>query len=76
MNNEHIPALAFVGGKTNGSIIAASLYDRDKRYMLEMEGVNTWGIWNFSDWEGLAKQLKKGFEYGKQRCTAYPRMVI
>jgi len=76
VNNEHVAALAFVGGKTNGSIIASSLYDRNKRYMLEMEGVNTWGIWNLSDWGGLAKLLKKGFEYGKQRCTAYPRLVI
>ncbi len=76
VNNEHVAALAFVGGKTNGGIIASSLYDRNKRYMLEMEGVNAWGIWNFSDWNGLAKQLKKGFEYGKQRCTAYPRLVI
>lgn len=76
VNNEHVAALAFVGGKTNGSIIASSLFDRSKRYMLEMEGVNSWGIWNFSDWDGLAKQLKKGFEYGKQRCTAYPRLVV
>jgi acyl-CoA reductase-like NAD-dependent aldehyde dehydrogenase len=56
--------------------IAASLYDRDKRYMLEMEGVNTYGIWSFGDFSGLAQQLKKGFEYGKQRCTAYPRYII
>jgi len=76
VNNEQVSALAFVGGKTNGGIIAASLYDQNKRYMLEMEGVNAWGIWNFSDWDGLAKQLRKGFEYGKQRCTAYARIVV
>lgn len=76
VNNENVAALAFVGGKSNGGAIAASLYDRHKRYMLEMEGVNAWGIWDFSDWTGLAQQLKKGFEYGKQRCTAYPRLVI
>ena len=44
--------------------------------MLEQEGLNTWGIWNFSDWDALAAHLKKGYEYGKQRCTAYPRFVI
>ena len=44
--------------------------------MLEQEGLNAWGIWDFSDWDTLAGHLKKGFEYGKQRCTAYPRYVV
>jgi acyl-CoA reductase-like NAD-dependent aldehyde dehydrogenase len=76
VRNDVIACLAFVGGKTNGRDIAASLYDHNKRYMLEMEGINAYGIWDFSDWEGLAGQIKKGFEYGKQRCTAYARYVI
>jgi acyl-CoA reductase-like NAD-dependent aldehyde dehydrogenase len=71
-----VACLSFVGGKASGRDIATSLYDGNKRYMLEMEGVNAYGIWRFSDWEGLARQLKKGFEYGKQRCTAYPRFVV
>ena len=76
VRNDAIACLAFVGGKTNGGKIAASLYDEKKRYMLEMEGVNTYGIWTFGDFAGLAEQLRKGFAYGKQRCTAYPRYVI
>ena len=44
--------------------------------MLEMEGVNTYGIWDYSDWNTLAEQLKKGYDYGKQRCTAYVRFVV
>lgn len=76
VRNDDIACLAFVGGKTNGRDIAASLYDRDKRYMLEMEGVNAYGVWDFSDWPALSAQIKKGFEYGKQRCTAYPRYVV
>jgi acyl-CoA reductase-like NAD-dependent aldehyde dehydrogenase len=44
--------------------------------MLEMEGVNAYGIWDFSDWPLLAAQIKKGFEYGKQRCTAYARFIV
>jgi len=76
VRNDDIACLSFVGGKANGRDIAASLYDRDKRHMLEMEGINAWGIWNFSDWPLLAKLIKKGFEYGKQRCTAYPRYVV
>jgi acyl-CoA reductase-like NAD-dependent aldehyde dehydrogenase len=33
-------------------------------------------VWNFSDWPNLAQQLRKGFDYGKQRCTAYVRYVV
>jgi len=76
VRNEHVDCLAFVGGKTNGGVIASSLYDDKKRYMLEMEGVNSYGIWEFSDWNGLSQQLRKGFDYGKQRCTAYARYVV
>lgn len=76
VRNQDVDALAFVGGKSNGRDIAASLYDRDKRYMLEMEGVNCYGIWDYSNWNDLAAQIKKGYAYGKQRCTAYVRFVV
>jgi acyl-CoA reductase-like NAD-dependent aldehyde dehydrogenase len=76
VRNPDVACLAFVGGKSNGRDIAASLYDREKRYMLEMEGVNCYGIWDFTDWPSLASQIKKGFAYGKQRCTAYIRFVV
>lgn len=76
VRNEFVDCLAFVGGKTNGGAIAASLYDDRKRYVLEMEGVNTYGVWQYSDWSALAQQLRKGFDYGKQRCTAYVRYVV
>jgi acyl-CoA reductase-like NAD-dependent aldehyde dehydrogenase len=76
VRNDDVAALSFVGGKNSGRDIAASLYDRNKRYMLEMEGVNAYGLWNFSDWETLRSQLKKGYEYARQRCTAYPRYVV
>lgn len=76
VKNDLVDCLSYVGGKSNGRIIASSLYDRNKRYMLEMEGVNTYGVWNYSYFEKLGKQLKSGFKYGKQRCTAYVRYVI
>src|SRR5204862_799884 len=69
----------------NGGKVAAALLDRehgtrrsraDKRHMIEQEGLNAWGIWNFSQWDLLAGHIRKGFEYGKQRCTAYPRFVV
>jgi acyl-CoA reductase-like NAD-dependent aldehyde dehydrogenase len=71
-----IGALAFVGGRANGRKAATSLADTGRRHMLEQEGLNAWGIWDFSQWDALAAHLKKGFEYGKQRCTAYPRYVV
>ncbi|MEU5784088.1 aldehyde dehydrogenase family protein [Micromonospora lupini] len=71
-----IGAVAFVGGRSNGGKVAAALLDSDKRHFIEQEGLNAWGIWNFSQWDLLAAHLRKGFEYGKQRCTAYPRFVV
>jgi acyl-CoA reductase-like NAD-dependent aldehyde dehydrogenase len=76
VKNSQVTCLAFVGGKSNGRDIAANLFDQGKRYMLEMEGINAIGVWKFSDWASLAPQIKKGFDYGKQRCTAYPRYVV
>ena len=73
---EGIGALAFVGGRANGRKAAVSLADTGRRHMLEQEGLNTWGIWDFSQWHLLAQHLRKGFEYAKQRCTAYPRYVV
>ena len=76
IRSEEIGALAFVGGRANGRKAATSLADTGKRHFLEQEGLNTWGVWEFSQWEDLARHLKKGFEYAKQRCTAYPRYVV
>src|SRR5271166_5473518 len=76
VRNEFVDCLAFVGGKTNGGVIASTLYDENKRYILEMEGINAYGVWKFSDWANLARQMRKGFDYGKQRCTAYVRYVV
>lgn len=71
-----IGALAFVGGRANGRKAATTLADTGKRHLLEQEGLNTWGIWDFSQWDLLAGHLRKGFEYAKQRCTAYPRYAV
>jgi acyl-CoA reductase-like NAD-dependent aldehyde dehydrogenase len=76
IRGEGIGALAFVGGRANGRKAATSLADTGRRHFLEQEGLNAWGIWDFSQWDLLAGHLKKGFEYAKQRCTAYPRYVV
>jgi acyl-CoA reductase-like NAD-dependent aldehyde dehydrogenase len=76
IRSEGIGALAFVGGRANGRRAAVSLADTKRRHILEQEGLNAWGIWDFSQWDLLAQHLRKGFEYAKQRCTAYPRYVV
>ncbi len=76
IRSEGLGALAFVGGRSNGRKAAVTLADTGRRHMLEQEGLNAWGIWDFSDWEVLGRHLRKGFEYAKQRCTAYPRYVV
>lgn len=76
IRSEGIGALAFVGGRTNGRKAAVALADTGRRHFLEQEGLNAWGVWEFSQWDLLAQHLAKGFEYAKQRCTAYPRYVV
>lgn len=76
VNSPAIGCLSFVGGRDTGGQIATQLANTDRRHILEQEGLNAWGIWKFSDWDSLADQIRKGFAYGKQRCTAYPRYVV
>jgi len=57
-------------------VTATSLADRGRRHFLEQEGLNAWGVWDFTQWPLLAQHIRKGFEYAKQRCTAYPRFVV
>jgi acyl-CoA reductase-like NAD-dependent aldehyde dehydrogenase len=76
VGHEHVQAVAFVGGRTSGRRVEEILRTTSKRYMLEMEGVNAYGVWEFSDWRSLGEQIKKGFDYAKQRCTAYVRFVV
>lgn len=56
--------------------MATAVADLGKRHVLEQEGLNTWGIWNHTDWDALTAVIPKLFDYGKQRCTAYPRFVV
>jgi acyl-CoA reductase-like NAD-dependent aldehyde dehydrogenase len=76
ISSPQLGALAFVGGRTNGRKAATTLADLRKRHILEQEGLNVWGVWDFTQWPALAGHLKKGFEYAKQRCTAYPRYAV
>jgi acyl-CoA reductase-like NAD-dependent aldehyde dehydrogenase len=71
-----ISCVFFVGGRSAGSRVAAGLVDSNKRHVLEQEGLNCWGVWEFSDWTSLGGNIRKSFEYAKQRCTAYPRYVV
>jgi acyl-CoA reductase-like NAD-dependent aldehyde dehydrogenase len=76
VSSPELGAMAFVGGRNNGRSAASSLRSLAKRHILEQEGLNSWGIWDYSNWDELSAHLTKGFEYAKQRCTAYPRYVV
>ncbi|MDF3292494.1 aldehyde dehydrogenase family protein [Streptomyces silvisoli] len=71
-----IGCVSFVGGRDAGGRVASDVADLGKRHILEQEGLNCWGLWEFSDWDTLSGQIRKTFDYAKQRCTAYPRFVV
>ncbi|MCP3105167.1 aldehyde dehydrogenase family protein [Myxococcus sp. K15C18031901] len=74
--HDRIAGVAFIGGRANGGEVHRRLKACNKRYALEMEGVNAYAITHFSDWDSLGKQIRAGFDFGKQRCTAYTRWVV
>ncbi|WP_329125519.1 aldehyde dehydrogenase family protein [Streptomyces sp. NBC_01465] len=76
VRSPEIGCVSFVGGRDTGARIATAVADLGKRHILEQEGLNTWGIWNCTDWDSLSAVIPKLFDYGKQRCTAYPRFVV
>jgi acyl-CoA reductase-like NAD-dependent aldehyde dehydrogenase len=68
--------VSFVGGRDAGAKVATSLADLGRRHVLEQEGLNCWGVWEYGDWDLLTRQIRASFDYAKQRCTAYPRFVV
>ncbi|MGP3982312.1 aldehyde dehydrogenase family protein [Streptomyces sp. KR80] len=76
VRSPEIGCVSFVGGRDTGGRVATAVADLGKRHILEQEGLNCWGIWEYSDWGALAAVIPKLFDYGKQRCTAYPRFVV
>jgi acyl-CoA reductase-like NAD-dependent aldehyde dehydrogenase len=68
------PEIGCVSFAGTGDVGATT--DLGERHIVEQEGLNTWGIWNFSDWDRLTAALPKLFEHGKQCCTACPRFVV
>ncbi|TQF17929.1 aldehyde dehydrogenase [Myxococcus llanfairpwllgwyngyllgogerychwyrndrobwllllantysiliogogogochensis] len=76
VGHPRIAGVAFIGGRANGAEVHRRLRATDKRYALEMEGVNAYAVTSFSDWDKLGQQIRAGFDFGKQRCTAYTRWVV
>ncbi|MFI5616980.1 aldehyde dehydrogenase family protein [Streptomyces sp. NPDC051567] len=76
VRSPEIGCVSFVGGRDTGARIATAVTDLGKRHILEQEGLNTWGIWEYTDWPALTALVPRLFDYGKQRCTAYPRFVV
>ncbi|MES4907533.1 MULTISPECIES: aldehyde dehydrogenase family protein [unclassified Streptomyces] len=76
VRSPEIGCVSFVGGRDTGARVATAVADLGKRHILEQEGLNAWGIWNFTGWAELGPLIRKTFDYAKQRCTAYPRFVV
>ncbi|RDI26480.1 aldehyde dehydrogenase family protein [Lentzea flaviverrucosa] len=76
VGSSFLGCVSFVGGRDAGSSIATRLVDSNRRHVLEQEGLNCWGVWETDSWDVLGTQIRKAFDYGKQRCTAYPRYVV
>ncbi|MGQ4272299.1 aldehyde dehydrogenase family protein [Nocardiopsis changdeensis] len=76
VRSPEIGCVSFVGGRDTGGRVAADLADLDRPHILEQEGLNCWGVWEYDDWDTLSGQIRKTFDYAKQRCTAYPRFVV
>ena len=77
ISSDGIGALAFVGGRANGrrgrdpAGRHAAVGTSSSR-----KGSTPGASGTSSQWDLLAAHLHKGFEYAKQRCTAYPRYVV
>ncbi|MFG2306860.1 aldehyde dehydrogenase family protein [Actinacidiphila glaucinigra] len=65
-----------LGGRDMGVRAATAVADPGRRHVMGQEGLNAWGVWDYSDWECLGGHIRGTFEYAKQRCTAYPRFVV
>ncbi|MFI7613881.1 aldehyde dehydrogenase family protein [Nonomuraea terrae] len=76
VGGQSLGCVSFVGGRDAGANVATSLADLDRRHVLEQEGLNCWGVWEYGDWDLLTRQIRGSFDYAKQRCTAYPRFVV
>ncbi|MEV7438518.1 aldehyde dehydrogenase family protein [Streptomyces griseoviridis] len=76
VRSPEIGCVSFVGGRDTGAAVATAVAGLGTRHVLEQEGLNTWGIWNYSDWPAFTAVVPRLFDYGKQRCTAYPRFVV
>jgi acyl-CoA reductase-like NAD-dependent aldehyde dehydrogenase len=76
VRSSQVGCVSFVGGRDVGGQLATSLANTNKRHILEQEGLNCWGVWEYSDWGTLTEQIRKTHDYAKQRCTAYPRFVV
>ncbi|MCG5220497.1 aldehyde dehydrogenase family protein [Streptosporangium soli] len=76
VRGSELGCVSFVGGRDTGAQIAVSLADLGRAHILEQEGLNCWGVWEYDDWGLLERQIRATFDYAKQRCTAYPRFVV
>lgn len=46
------------------------------RTVVARASLNSWGVWDFSDWQTLTARIRDGFAHAKQGSTARTRFVV
>jgi hypothetical protein len=64
------------GGSSGASAVTGADDPGERHATDDEQGLNCWGVWDFSDWERLTPLLRGTFEYGKQHRTACSRFVV
>ncbi len=71
-----VGCVSSLGARDADARTAAALVDPGGRHVLQQEALNSWGVWDYSDWDCLTGQLRATFGHAKQCCTAYSRFVV
>ena len=59
---------------SNGGKVAAALADTGKRHFLEQEGLNAWGIWDFSQWDAARRAPPQGLRVRQAALHRLPAL--
>ena len=74
ISSDGIGALAFVGGRSNGRAAATTLADTRTRHFLEQEGLNAWGIWDFTQWDAARPAPAQGLRVRQAAVHRLPAL--
>lgn len=76
VDSDFLGCVSYLGGAGVADATLAILLEPGKRHIVEQEGLNCWGVWEYSDWPNLEEHIRRSFAHAKQHSTAYPRFVV